>query len=103
MYERAAGIIAEAKQRGYHSIAVICKDEKEADWVGKWLEGVTILPIRLTKGLEFDVAILWNPDMEKASSSQSEVKLLYVAVTRALHELYLLKQNIMSSNMEFSE
>jgi len=93
MYERAAGIIAEAKQRGYHSIAVICKDEKEADWVGKWLEGVTILPIRLTKGLEFDVAILWNPDMEKASSSQSEAKLLYVAVTRALHELYLLKQS----------
>lgn len=103
MYERAAGIIAEAKQRGYHSIAVICKDEKEADWVGKWLEGVTILPIRLTKGLEFDVAILWNPDMEKVASSQSEAKLLYVAVTRALHELYLLKQNIMSSNMEFSE
>lgn len=91
MYAKAAKIIRAAQEKGYHSIAVICKDEKEADWIGKWLENVTILPIRLTKGLEFDVAILWNLDMEQAAARQSSAKLLYVAATRALHELYLLK------------
>lgn len=92
MYTSAARIIEAAEKKGYHSIAVICKDENEADWIGKWLENVTILPIRLTKGLEFDVVILWNLDMEQASAKPSSAKLLYVAVTRALHELYLLGQ-----------
>lgn len=92
MYDKATEIIAKAKADGYQSIAVICKNESEADWVQKWLEDVTVLPIRLTKGLEFDVVILWNPDLESAFREQSSAKLWYVAVTRALHELYLLKQ-----------
>lgn len=92
MYDRAAEIIAGAKQKGYQSIAVICKNEQESEWVKKWLEDVTVLPIRLTKGLEFDVVILWNPDLEAAFSEQWSAKLWYVAVTRALHELYLLYQ-----------
>uniref|UniRef100_UPI00405666A0 HelD family protein n=1 Tax=Acetatifactor sp. TaxID=1872090 RepID=UPI00405666A0 len=92
MYDKAAEIIAGARENGYQSIAVICKSEAEADWVKKWLEDVKVLPIRLTKGLEFDVVILWNPDLESAFKEQSSAKLWYVAVTRALHELYLLKQ-----------
>ena len=93
MYDRAAEIIAGAKEKGYQSIAVICKNEQESEWVKKWLEGVTVLPIRLTKGLEFDVVILWNPDLEAAFAEQSMAKLWYVAVTRALHELYLICSN----------
>ncbi len=92
MYDRAAEIIAGAKEKGYQSIAVICKNEQESGWVKKWLEDVTVLPIQLTKGLEFDVVILWNPDLEAAFSKQWSAKLWYVAVTRALHELYLLYQ-----------
>ncbi len=92
MYDRAAEIIAQAKKKGYQSIAVICRDEREAEWVKKWLDDVTVLPIRLTKGLEFDVVVLWNPDLEQALAEQSSAKLWYVAVTRALHELYLLYQ-----------
>lgn len=94
MYARAESIIVEAQEKGYSSIAVICKNQEQADWVGKWLEleGVTILPIHLTKGLEFDVVILWNPNLEEALESQSSAKLWYVAVTRALHELYLLNE-----------
>lgn len=90
MYAVAEEIIVDAKGKGYESIAVVCRDQQEADWVGKWLEGVTILPIHLTKGLEFDVVILWNPDLEAAFSHQKDAKLWYVAVTRALHELHLL-------------
>ncbi len=92
MYERATEIINGAKEKGYQSIAVICKNEQEADWVGKWMEDVTVLPIRLTKGLEFDVVILWNPELEQAISKQSTAKLWYVGVTRALHELYILNE-----------
>lgn len=94
MYTRAERIIGEAKEKGYNSIAVICKNQAQADWVGKWLEfdDVTILPIHLTKGLEFDVVILWNPNLEEALETQSSAKLWYVAVTRALHELYLLNE-----------
>jgi len=90
MYNRAMEIICQAKEKGYQSIAVICKNQQEADWVGKWLEDVTILPISLTKGLEFDVVILWNPDLDSAMAEVSKAKLWYVAVTRALHELHLL-------------
>lgn len=92
MYDKAAEIIEQAKGKGYQSIAVICKNEQEAKWVQKWMEDVTVLPINLTKGLEFDVVILWNPDLEKAYAEQSSAKLWYVAVTRALHELYLLTE-----------
>lgn len=92
LYTKAEEIIHQAEVKGYNSIAVICRDEKTCEWVGKWLDGVTVLPIRLTKGLEFDVVILWNPDLEEAFASQSSAKLWYVAVTRALHELYLLKE-----------
>lgn len=90
MYAKAEEIIAQSREKGYQSIAVICRDDREADWVSKWLEGVTVLPIHLTKGLEFDVVILWKPDPETVLASQKEAKLWYVAVTRALHELYLL-------------
>ena len=52
--------------------------------------GTMVLPVNLTKGLEFDAVILWEPDMEKAKTSVKEAKLRYVAVTRALHELHIL-------------
>ena len=48
---------------------------------------VTVLPLALTKGLEFDAVILYNPNEESYADSDCDAKLLYVAVTRALHEL----------------
>jgi len=92
MYKHVTEIVKGAKEKGYQSIAVICKNEQEADWVAKWMEDATVLPIRLTKGLEFDVAILWNPKLKQALTEQSSAKLWYVGVTRALHELYILNQ-----------
>ncbi|MDE6129707.1 MAG: ATP-binding domain-containing protein, partial [Lachnospiraceae bacterium] len=91
MYKRAQGIVEAAGKEGYGSIAVICRDEAEADWVGKWLEGVNILPVRMTKGLEFDVVILWNPPEENKVQDPKTAKLQYVAATRALHELHILR------------
>ncbi len=91
MYRHAQQIVETARKEGYGSIAVICRDEDEASWIGKWLLGVDILPVRMTKGLEFDVVILWNPPEKEALAAAKTAKLLYVAATRALHELHILR------------
>jgi DNA helicase-2/ATP-dependent DNA helicase PcrA len=62
---------------------------------------VQILPIRLVKGLEFDAVILWNPDLKAADRSPGAAKLLYVAATRALHELYVINENLMELASSF--
>lgn len=86
--------------RGHETIAVICRDETDAREVREILNmeennndfhnGVMVLPVTLTKGLEFDAVILWKPDEERYGMNPREAKLLYVAITRALHELYLI-------------
>lgn len=91
MYRKAEEVIQNAGKEGYNSIAVICRDETECTWVKKWLEDVTVLPIRLTKGLEFDVVLLWNPLKIEEIPDAKWAKLMYVAATRALHELHILR------------
>jgi len=93
MSERASAVIGRANEKGYRSIAVVCRDKEAAERTKERLkaDSVTILPIQLVKGLEFDVVLLWNLDMEKSSAKTGEAKLLYVAATRALHELYVLQ------------
>ena len=49
--------------------------------------GVMVLPVEYTKGLEFDAVLLYHPSEEHYPSEDAYVKLLYVAATRALHEL----------------
>lgn len=103
--KRAALIIEEVKKRGFSSVAIVVFDEKEKDVVKKevgsctevidgnetgFQTGTMVLPVQLTKGLEFDAVILWKPEMERAKASSKEAKLRYVAVTRALHELHIL-------------
>lgn len=91
MYKEAQQIIAGAKEKGYNSVAVICKDEAEAEFTGKWLEDVTVLPVRMVKGLEFDVVLLWDPPKTEGLTTPKVAKLQYVAATRALHELHILR------------
>lgn len=86
--------------KGFETVAVVCRNEEDADEARKILKieeddsgfhnGVMALPVTLTKGLEFDVVILWKPDEEHYGNNAREAKLLYVAITRALHELYLI-------------
>ncbi|MCH5275178.1 MAG: ATP-binding domain-containing protein [Lachnospiraceae bacterium] len=91
MYKKAQEIIETAKKKGYESIAVVCGDAKEAKWVEKWLEEATVLPVQLVKGLEFDAVLLWNPKRLEEIENKAQAKLFYVACTRALHELHLLR------------
>ena len=55
---------------------------------------VCILPVSLAKGLEFDTVIVVDVTNEKYSKdSILDMKLLYVALTRALHELEILHED----------
>ncbi|WP_313339342.1 UvrD-helicase domain-containing protein [Sedimentibacter sp.] len=95
--------ICKYKAQGYNSIAVICKNRKDAsdlffrlkskiniklvDYVGEQnLTGVIIVPIYLAKGLEFDTVMIYGAD-DKNYNTIFDKKLLYVACTRALHRL----------------
>jgi len=50
--------------------------------------GVSVVPAYLSKGMEFDAVLLVDPSERKYDPAQPEdVKLLYVACTRALHVL----------------
>ncbi|MOA00370.1 Helicase IV [compost metagenome] len=50
--------------------------------------GISVLPVYLSKGLEFDAVIVTDVDQEHYGPA--DAKLLYVGCTRALHELWLL-------------
>ena len=49
-----------------------------------------VLTVPQTKGLEFDCVLLWRPDMKGYQENPRYAKQLYVAATRALHELYIM-------------
>lgn len=105
-----ASLISQLKSlldKEYQTIAIICKDEKETTTVYKKLSklgldvsvitekneeyhgGLCIMPSYLSKGLEFDVVILYNANNVNYTDSNIDSKLLYVAITRAMHELYI--------------
>lgn len=99
-------LLSDIKGRGYDTTAIICRDEMEAAKVKEWIgqtgeeldfeKGVMVLPIQLTKGLEFDAVILMNPSPEAYPETEADAKLLYVAVTRALHELHIVYEEELS-------
>lgn len=53
----------------------------------EYLGGISIVPIYLTKGMEFDSVILLDVDKEHYLDDAMHAKLLYVGCTRALHQL----------------
>lgn len=101
-------IVSEMKsclKMGYQSIGLICKTEKKALFLYESLkdkadvqliksesitdlQGVFIIPVYMSKGLEFDAVIICDADAE-TYYSQDDKKLLYIACTRALHRLNL--------------
>jgi len=90
---------------GYTSIGILCKSERKSHALFDKLRtkidvkliqsqsssdiaGTFILPIYLSKGLEFDAVIIWDVD-DVQYHTQEDKKLLYIACTRALHRLNL--------------
>ncbi|SDC51164.1 DNA helicase-2 / ATP-dependent DNA helicase PcrA [Paenibacillus sp. UNCCL117] len=52
--------------------------------------GVSVLPVYMAKGLEFDSVIIIDADRKHYERTTWDAKLLYVGCTRALHELKLI-------------
>jgi DNA helicase-2/ATP-dependent DNA helicase PcrA len=51
--------------------------------------GVAILPVYLAKGLEFDVVFVADADAASYQPQLLDARLLYVAITRASHQLFV--------------
>ena len=51
--------------------------------------GVSIIPSYLSKGLEFDSVIISNAGKEEYDNNELDAKLLYIAITRAMHTLHI--------------
>lgn len=92
------------QKEGYDTIAVICRSQEKAIHVAKQLKkrieieesdlekaefkkGVLVLPVEYTKGLEFDTTLIFDPTSEDYPTDAGHTRMLYVAATRALHEL----------------
>ncbi|MDF2804171.1 MAG: ATP-dependent helicase rep [Anaerocolumna sp.] len=108
MLKNAVKILKGNPGKGYTTTAVICRTVEETRKVHTLLNhyvptqelkedmedmnftnGTMVLPIHMTKGLEFDSVILWNTDDINYLYTDADAKLLYVAITRALHELHI--------------
>jgi DNA helicase-2/ATP-dependent DNA helicase PcrA len=117
--EYMAGLINKFRQKGYSSAAIICKDEEEANTINSRLRqigidvpnvtssdadyngGVCTITCQLAKGLEFDGVIISDASEHIYDSERiGDMKLLYVAMTRPLHELYVLHSGGITKPLE---
>ncbi len=102
-------ILKEYEQKKYKSIAIICKNNMETSRITDELKkekinvnnitnsdtqyngGICTITSYLSKGLEFDGVIVSNAsEGEYDSNKNIDMKLLYVSMTRPLHELNIL-------------
>lgn len=105
LYDALENGLAECVDAGYQSIALILKTENECKKVLQALKkrkqyapkmlkgdeseyeaGMVILPAYIAKGLEFDAVFIVS--LEEAYTLDAlDVKMLYVASTRAMHHM----------------
>jgi DNA helicase-2/ATP-dependent DNA helicase PcrA len=68
-----------------HGLSATLIHSKQTDYQG----GLSVLPVYLTKGLEFDAVLLTDVDADHYGLNAADAKLLYVGCTRDLHQLRL--------------
>ena len=99
--------LAAFRADGLQSAAIICRTPAECDDLEKRLTGegiirlrgtessygggVALMPAYLSKGLEFDGVIV--ADAAQYTDAPLDLKLLYIAMTRALHRLAVFRVN----------
>ena len=108
-------VINEIKNNGKSSIAIITKTIEEGKKIDKLIkketdlkitllkgdekennDDIIIIPSYLTKGLEFDATIIFDPSEKKYEDNILDKRLLYVSLTRALHYEYIIEINKLS-------
>jgi DNA helicase-2/ATP-dependent DNA helicase PcrA len=116
-----AAAIAKSRAGGASTVAVIGRTERECALLHRELGragieatlidasqrryagGVSVLPVYLAKGLEFDAVILTDVDETRYGANAQDGKLLYVGCTRALHELWIHYEGQVSPLVETSD
>lgn len=112
-------IIQEVHEKKKHSVAVICKNYSQCKELYKVLSKKSsyswilvnnsekninmerlIIPSYMTKGLEFDATIIYECDEENYNDDDLDKRLLYVALTRALHLEYIMYSNSLTKLLE---
>jgi DNA helicase-2/ATP-dependent DNA helicase PcrA len=95
------------KDKGYENIAILTRNQEASKTLKQQFSqtenihyinsdsegyegGIVIFPVVLSKGLEFDAVIIFDAEQYKVGTDTFDQKLLYVACTRALHELIIL-------------
>ncbi|PZM64083.1 RNA polymerase recycling motor HelD [Paenibacillus dendritiformis] len=102
---RVAARMRELLAAGHRNVALLCTTAQESREAYEALRdlmplrlvhqetvtfeaGALVIPSYLAKGVEFDAVVLYNAS-DEGYGRESERKLLYVACTRAMHELHI--------------
>lgn len=102
--EKVDDIVSETEQQGKKSVAIVGRTLDECKLIRELMKKYSkyswvmvkdtdkslnldklIIPVYLTKGLEFDCTVIYNCNEENYGENELDKKLLYVALTRALH------------------
>jgi DNA helicase-2/ATP-dependent DNA helicase PcrA len=107
-------------ERGMQTFAIIGRTYEDCTWIysalsevedhvtfitegqNEYRGGVSVVPIFLAKGLEFDAVLLMDVDQERYTAAPQDAKMLYVGCTRALHYLTILYQGRISPLIELT-
>jgi DNA helicase II / ATP-dependent DNA helicase PcrA len=102
-----ARVIEQSRQKGYESIAIIGRTVQQCRDLARGLKqfsgnlalvdtsdfkyqgGLILIPVNLAKGMEFEVSLVVGADDQTYSATEYDGRLLYVALTRASHELHV--------------
>lgn len=105
LHASIASKVSDLQERGYHSIAIICKSAEESKRAYEALahindmkllksssleyeQGVVVIPSYLSKGIEFDAVIVYDAS-EEVYGDDSLRRTFYTVCTRAMHYLQL--------------
>ncbi len=116
-----AGALARLGQAGYENIAVVARTAPECqalarDWQAAgfadfqlaagaeqpYAGGVLLLPVHLAKGMEFDAVLIADASEGAYAATEFDGRLLYVAVTRALHALEIFSAGPLNAIIELA-
>ncbi len=119
LYSRLRQLIMQLRFRKWENIAIICKDATRSAALAAGLQsgglsevrlvnagetrydgGIVVAPVHLAKGMEFEVGLVVDVDAQTYTGSEFDGRLLYVALTRALHELHVFWAGPISPHLE---
>lgn len=117
--KQVKAIVTRSLEEGYQNIAIIGKTVRHCERLAERFErdgftefqfvrsaefnyagGVILAPVHLAKGMEFEVALVVDVDALTYGETEFDGRLLYVALTRPLHVLYLFWSGKVAKQLE---